>query len=347
MAAMQSAMLPWYARNWAWGLGCLALLAAGLAMGFAVRPTGRPAMDAAMEAKGLDELKLLLEISEARIQGLRDRLARIPEAVAACNFPPPVPASETKGSQAPALPSAEDDAVPLSVSQLRERLNRATVLVLSGRGSGSGFFITPGLVVTNAHVVDRQDPTSLRIANRWMNGVIPAELVAITAGSGVGAPDYALLRAHPPVPAEPLPLVKAVGELDPVVAAGFPGLYLDTWSGNGGEGLPPLFFRRGEIVYQQEMQAGSPVLSHTAEIFPGNSGGPLVDGCGGVVGINTFGLTLPSNEHTAGAPVKIDFALSALSLVQFLEGHGVQPSIRAQGCSAAPRSQHYTSGVRH
>ena len=58
-------------------------------------------------------------------------------------------------------------------------------------------------------------------------------------------------------------------------------------------------------------------LLHTAPIAPGNSGGPIVDACGRVLGINSFG-SVPTD---GGA--EFYFAISARELSAFLANRGV------------------------
>ena len=58
-------------------------------------------------------------------------------------------------------------------------------------------------------------------------------------------------------------------------------------------------------------------LLHTAPIAPGNSGGPIVDACGRVLGINSFG-SVPTD---GGA--EFYFAISARELSSFLANRGV------------------------
>jgi S1-C subfamily serine protease len=56
----------------------------------------------------------------------------------------------------------------------------------------------------------------------------------------------------------------------------------------------------------------------------GNSGGPLVDMCGRVIGVNTF--------VRQGNLRNLNFALSTDGLIRFLAGTGVQPGVVSQAC---------------
>src|SRR3546814_12594507 len=61
----------------------------------------------------------------------------------------------------------------------------------------------------------------------------------------------------------------------------------DLIAGDAGP-TPDLNLTQGVVQSVQNSPQGVPVLVHTASVLQGNSGGPLVDACGRVVGINTF-----------------------------------------------------------
>ena len=65
---------------------------------------------------------------------------------------------------------------------------------------------------------------------------------------------------------------------------------------------------------------------HTAPIARGNSGGPLLDACGRVLGVNSFGA------ESEGADGEFFFAVSARELVPFLRAHDVIPRINQTPC---------------
>jgi serine protease Do len=138
------------------------------------------------------------------------------------------------------------------------------------RGQGSGFIISSdGLILTNAHVVREAKEVMVKLADR-------REFAAKVLGSDP-VTDVAVLR----IAAKDLPVVRLgdPGQLevgDPVLAIGAPyGLEQTATQGivsAKGRSLP------GDAVV--------PFIQTDAAVNPGNSGGPLFDGTGAVVGIN-------------------------------------------------------------
>ena len=138
------------------------------------------------------------------------------------------------------------------------------------RGQGSGFIISSdGLILTNAHVVREAKEVTVKLSDR-------REFSAKVLGSDPTT-DIAVLRIN----AKDLPTVRLgdprqleVG--DPVLAIGAPyGLEQSATQGivsAKGRSLP------GDTVV--------PFIQTDAAVNPGNSGGPLFDGGGAVVGIN-------------------------------------------------------------
>jgi serine protease Do len=139
------------------------------------------------------------------------------------------------------------------------------------KGLGSGFIISSdGLILTNAHVVREAREVIVKLSDR-------REFVAKVLGSDP-ATDIAVLRIN----AKDLPTVR-LGDArqlevgDPVLAIGAPyGLEQTATQGivsAKGRSLP------GDTVV--------PFIQTDAAVNPGNSGGPLFDGSGAVVGINS------------------------------------------------------------
>jgi S1-C subfamily serine protease len=203
-------------------------------------------------------------------------VARVPDEPA----PPPAPEPEAP-SDAELL-----DAYSSAVIGVVERAGPAVVsLELAARrgpsGAGSGFVVTPdGYVMTNSHVVS--NARSIRI--RTSAG-------EIAEGQVMGddpATDLALVRvdpsalALPPQAAPYLPIDGAraprVGQL--AVAIGNPLGFESTVSTGVVSALGrSLRGRTGRLI--------DGIIQHTAPLNPGNSGGPLLDGRGRVLGVNT------------------------------------------------------------
>ena len=73
---------------------------------------------------------------------------------------------------------------------------------------------------------------------------------------------------------------------------------------------------------------GTPLIVHTASIAKGNSGGPLVDGCGRVVGINTC-INVDQSQSA-----KINYAIRSQVIAAFLQSAGASARNDARPCAA-------------
>ena len=167
-------------------------------------------------------------------------------------------------------------------------------------GTGSGVIITSdGEIVTNAHVVDGADSVRVRLDGETEPR--DAEVLALDASN-----DLALLRIDStglPVATIAAPDDVAVGE--PVVAIGF-ALALD-----GGASVTTGVVSALERTLITEIGALGGLIQTDAAISSGNSGGPLVNADGEVIGINTAVATGNATRSASN----VGFAISARILL--------------------------------
>src|SRR4051794_39604801 len=165
---------------------------------------------------------------------------------------------------------------------------------LKREASGRGTIITAdGHVVTNHHVAGRTRSITCTLANREE---IPADLVGTDPLS-----DIAVLRLRPDKPTKfPVASFGDVTKLkvgDRVLALGSPlALSQSVTMGivsNTEMIMPGMFWPFNRMTLDGE-DVGSIVrwIGHDAPIFGGNSGGPLVNMQGEIVGINEISLGL-------------------------------------------------------
>lgn len=168
--------------------------------------------------------------------------------------------------------------------EIAEALRRSTVHVVAGRRSGGSGVIWDrgGSIVTNAHVV-RDRKLTVRL---WDGREFPARAVKSDVRR-----DLALLHVEgPELAAAPAGDSSALRPGELVVAVGNPLGFTGAVSTGVVHALGPV----AGLGPQHYVQA-------TVRLAPGNSGGPLANGAGAVIGINTMvaagglGLAVPSN----------------------------------------------------
>ena len=173
--------------------------------------------------------------------------------------------------------------LPMLTGDLAAEKGKASVVRITGGnlmkiGAGSGFFVQPDKVVTNLHVVARPGPIFAKLSDDETIWIV----------EGVAAYDMENDLVILKIAGEGVPL--SLGDSDDarngerVYAIGYPG--------GGAYKLTEGMVRSSR--YKDKW------LQTTADISQGNSGGPMLNGKGEVIGIstavdNSFSYAVPSN----------------------------------------------------
>jgi S1-C subfamily serine protease len=240
----------------------------------------------------------------AYVESLRELLTS-PDVKALIAGVPPVvqEAFEALRLPAAAAPGSAD------TQKSADALKRAVVTIMADSGSGSGFYIADGYVLSNRHVVSSSRYVKVRLSDgREVVGEVirqdAARDVALLKTAAVNMPSLPLRASEPPV-----------GEN--VYAIGSP-------YGQSLEGT----FTRGVMSGLREF-AGNRYYQSDVAVNVGNSGGPLLDNAGRVIGITQWGIPAAAGLSFF---VPIKDALSKLNIA--IEG---LDSANAGASAAAPR----------
>jgi S1-C subfamily serine protease len=207
------------------------------------------------------------------------------------------PAALSTGDPAPVPETAE--AGTLSVQEVVRRTSSAITLVSArteqGEAFGSGFLVDrAGRILTNEHVVGEATTVTVTFADRSR---VQARVLGVDPST-----DLAVLQAERvPASARPVPLGQSEGIVvgDGVVALGNPfGLERTATTG-----IVSALKREIEAPNGFPIQN---VIQTDAAINKGNSGGPLLDRKGRVIGINSQIASEGGGSDGIGFTVPID-----------------------------------------
>ena len=188
----------------------------------------------------------------------------------------------------------------------------------TGNASGTGFVISAaGQIITNNHVIDG----CVGDIKGNLTGGAPAVLRVVSKDS---ANDMALLQG-------PADIFKSFAKIrdrairsgDPVTVIGFPfhGLLTSDFT-----------VTTGIVSSLSGIKNDSRYLQISAPVQPGNSGGPLMDGSGHVVGVVSAKLNAIGVLRVTGAiPENINFAIKPGAIRDFLDNSVVAYETAAPG----------------
>ena len=224
--------------------------------------------------------------------------------------PSPTPPAATPTPSATSIPSPtplpQPTAIP-SLADVVERVGESVVRIVTDTGTGSGFVIeSSGYILTNAHVVGRNEEVTVVFNGRF-------EFPGIVIGMDEEL-DLAVVKVEIANPLQTLELINSdtVRPGEEVIVLGFPlGLAL------GAE----LSVTRG-IVSSKRTFGINEYLQTDAAVNPGNSGGPVINAAGQVVGVTSARITGDPDEAIQGVGLAIT-ANQVLEVLPILKAGGM------------------------
>ena len=165
----------------------------------------------------------------------------------------------------------------MNTPQVYQKVNQAVVRINNGQGTaGSGFiYSSEGYVLTAYHVIDQLDEVYVIIPD---GRVFLADVVGSCAFS-----DVAVLKIDA-IPGVELPTMSDSSKIkvgDPVAAIGSPFDLAESLS----TGIISQMDRFADIEYDGQTRWVANLIQFDAAVNFGNSGGPLFDSDGGVIGL--------------------------------------------------------------
>ena len=165
----------------------------------------------------------------------------------------------------------------MNTPKVYQKVNQAVVRISNGQGTaGSGFiYSSEGHVLTAHHVIDKLDEIYVIIPD---GKVFPADVVGSCAFS-----DVAVLKIDA-IPGVELPTLSDSSKIkvgDPVAAIGSPFDLAESLS----TGIISQMDRFADIEYDGQTRWVANLIQFDAAVNFGNSGGPLFDSDGGVIGL--------------------------------------------------------------
>lgn len=195
---------------------------------------------------------------------------------------------------------------------------------------GTGFVVGNGLIMTNAHVIKDQVPKRIYVHNDYLPVTAAQVLAARYDPDGRGSMgssyyDVALLSYAPPAGIQ-LPVLPFANPIpnQGVFAFGYPGQdrpaqYVPEQRGYGSAPNTPMVVTSGMV--NSVLRANPALVKHDALCYYGNSGGPLVNGRGEVVGMQTWSAE-PDHRNVVDS-----FAIGSNGLASFMEQNGYRPYV--------------------
>lgn len=211
------------------------------------------------------------------------------------------------------IPTAVPSPTSLTLQDAINNVKQVTVLVVTNQAQGSGISLGQGDVLTNHHVVQGSTDVEVRFADGHQT---KADVIRLDPTR-----DLALL--HTTFVSEPAATFRDSQSLESgeeLVAVGYPSATVI--------GAQNMTVTRGIFSSRWQSPWGVWHVQTDAAANHGNSGGPLADSQGRVVGVVTFGIT---------GTVGLNYAVASDEVAAFRQGGGV-PAAASTDCDDAQLS---------
>jgi serine protease Do len=257
-----------------------------------------------LHAGGLIEGDILRERADSIVVDLGFEVLTVPrDAIAAIRANDPEVQARENRTRENRLYRTSDKDEEMPVKELAERNGEAVVLVKTPVGLGSGFIVHPnGYVVTNDHVIAGEHRVSITVFEDGELDLVRQQYENVRIVASNPQMDLALLKIEGA--SREFPTV-AIGDSDmlrpgqPLFAIGSP-LGLDRT------------VSQGIVSLRNRLIGGRIYIQTTTQISPGNSGGPLFNLKGEVIGVNNMKVVGMGAEG-------LSFSIPSEVLKMFLE----------------------------
>ncbi len=282
------------AQGLAFTLGKGNVVVLGEAAMLTAQVNGRQRIRMGMNVPGTDNRQFALNVmhwlSRVKLSAEPDAIAAKPKSKPAITTgkgttAAPAPANQpAEAANSVAMPAAAREPTPraepgriLSSAEIAAE-SEPSIAMITGDGSvGTGFLVRPGIVATNAHVIDDEFLSSVRVrfpsAEKPLQGPITAELLYEDTRR-----DLAFLRVKSSLPPLRIASIYKFRKGEDVTAIGNPGA--------GGELILENAISRGLMSTKTSLD-GQKYYQLGISVNPGNSGGPVFNSSGAVIGVVT------------------------------------------------------------
>lgn len=203
----------------------------------------------------------------------------------------------------PKKPKTSDDemSLPDLIAKIEPSVVRINVTGKQGTSQGSGYVVDDeGTVVTNYHVIEGAVRANVEFSNKSETEVLGFKLVKPKYDIAIIKIDLSKLKKKPP----------ALAIADELPKKGISAVAFGTPLGlsfTASEGIVSAIRPKAEMVGDVGTDVEGTWLQTTCPISPGNSGGPLTDTSGRLVGMNTMQFRVGQN---------LNFAISCLDVAE-------------------------------